>query len=80
MKENISQLKSKMAANGRECEERNRQLREEREVMLAHFQVIKLFAMIYFMCLSARQFISKGNILSLPKKNLVCFKNSLLKG
>ncbi|KAK2170331.1 hypothetical protein LSH36_3g13035 [Paralvinella palmiformis] len=39
--ENISQLKSKMAANGRECEERNRQLREEREVMLAHFQDLK---------------------------------------
>lgn len=39
--ENISQLKSKMAANGRECEERNRQLREERELMLAHFQDLK---------------------------------------
>ena len=36
--ENISQLKGKMSSNSRECEERNKQLREEREVMLAHFQ------------------------------------------
>jgi hypothetical protein len=28
-----------MSGNARECEERNKQLREEREVMLAHFQV-----------------------------------------
>lgn len=39
--DNISSLKSKMAANARECEERNKQLREEREIMTAHFQGLK---------------------------------------
>lgn len=39
--DNIAQLKGKMASNTRECEERNRQLREEREMMLAHFQELK---------------------------------------
>lgn len=39
--DNISQLKSKMAANAKECEERNKQLKEEREKMLAHFQDLK---------------------------------------
>lgn len=39
--DNIAQLKSKMGANSKECEERNRQLRGEREGMLAHFQELK---------------------------------------
>merc|ERR1712076_118322 len=39
--DNISQLKGKMATNTRECEERNRQLRGEREGMLVHFQELK---------------------------------------
>lgn len=39
--EQIAQLKSKMASNAKECEERNRQLKEEREKMLAHFQHLK---------------------------------------
>lgn len=39
--DNISQLKTKMAANAKECEERNKQLKEEREKMLAHFQDLK---------------------------------------
>lgn len=37
----IAKLKAKMAANAKECEERNRQLKEEREIMLAHFQELK---------------------------------------
>lgn len=37
----ISLLKSKMAANAKECEERNKMLKEEREKMLAHFQELK---------------------------------------
>ncbi|KAK3085108.1 hypothetical protein FSP39_024493 [Pinctada imbricata] len=37
----ISQLKSKMSTNARECEERNKQLKEERERMLTHFQQLK---------------------------------------
>ncbi|KAK3591488.1 hypothetical protein CHS0354_031595 [Potamilus streckersoni] len=37
----IAQLKSKMAANAKECEERNKLLKEEREKMLAHFQELK---------------------------------------
>lgn len=41
MQDNISQLKAKMSANAKECDERNRQLREEREAMLAHFQHLK---------------------------------------
>jgi len=39
--DNISQLKGKMATNTKECEERNRQLRGEREGMLVHFQELK---------------------------------------
>lgn len=39
--DNIAQLKSRMSANQKECEERNKQLREERELMLAHFQELK---------------------------------------
>lgn len=39
--DNIAQLKSKMNANSKECEERNKQLRVEREMMLAHFQELK---------------------------------------
>lgn len=30
-----------MAANAKECEDRNRILKEEREIMLAHFQELK---------------------------------------
>lgn len=30
-----------MAANAKECEERNRILKEEREIMLAHFHELK---------------------------------------
>lgn len=37
----ISLLKSKMASNAKECEERNKMLKEEREKMLAHFQELK---------------------------------------
>ncbi|KAK7505903.1 hypothetical protein BaRGS_00002625 [Batillaria attramentaria] len=37
----IQQLKTKMASNTKECEERNRILREERERMTAHFQELK---------------------------------------
>ncbi|XP_033748636.1 dynein regulatory complex subunit 2-like [Pecten maximus] len=37
----ISQLKGKMSANAKECEERNKQIKEEREKMLAHFQELK---------------------------------------
>ncbi|XP_076473124.1 dynein regulatory complex subunit 2-like [Babylonia areolata] len=37
----IAQLKGKMGANAKECEERNRFLKEERERMLAHFQELK---------------------------------------
>ncbi|KAK3083899.1 hypothetical protein FSP39_004880 [Pinctada imbricata] len=39
--DNISALKSKMAANAKECDERNKMLKEEREKMLAHFQDLK---------------------------------------
>ncbi|CAH1801399.1 unnamed protein product [Owenia fusiformis] len=39
--DHIAQLKSKMTANAKECEERNKQLREEREMMQAHFQQLK---------------------------------------
>ncbi|VDI16575.1 Hypothetical predicted protein [Mytilus galloprovincialis] len=41
LSDNISQLKKKMMANAKECEERNKQLKEEREKMLAHFQDLK---------------------------------------
>lgn len=37
----IAQLKAKLAANAKECEERNKYLKEEREKMLAHFQDLK---------------------------------------
>ncbi|XP_074641564.1 dynein regulatory complex subunit 2-like [Tubulanus polymorphus] len=37
----IGQLKSKMGQNTKECEERNKNLKEEREVMVAHFQELK---------------------------------------
>ncbi|OWF42683.1 coiled-coil domain-containing protein 65-like [Mizuhopecten yessoensis] len=37
----IAQLKGKMSANAKECEERNKQIKEEREKMLAHFQELK---------------------------------------
>ncbi|KAJ8312698.1 hypothetical protein KUTeg_010071 [Tegillarca granosa] len=37
----IAVLKAKMVANAKECEERNKQLKEEREGMLAHFQDLK---------------------------------------
>jgi len=30
-----------MAANAKECEDRNKVLKEEREIMLAHFQELK---------------------------------------
>ena len=30
-----------MASNAKDCEERNRQLKEEREAMVAHFQELK---------------------------------------
>lgn len=39
--DNIAQLKAKMAGNARECEGRNRSLKEEREKMLAYFQELK---------------------------------------
>ena len=39
--DNIALIKSKMAANTKECEERNRNLKAEREVMVAHFQNLK---------------------------------------
>ncbi|KAK7087235.1 dynein regulatory complex subunit 2-like [Littorina saxatilis] len=37
----IAQLKAKMASNTKECEERNKYLKEERERMQAHFQELK---------------------------------------
>ncbi|RUS84822.1 hypothetical protein EGW08_007437 [Elysia chlorotica] len=37
----IAQLKSKMAANAKECEERNKALKEEREKMQRHFHELK---------------------------------------
>lgn len=39
--ENIAQLKSKMASNAKENEQRNRSIKEERERMLAHLQDLK---------------------------------------
>ncbi|XP_013416544.1 coiled-coil domain-containing protein 65 [Lingula anatina] len=39
--DHISQLKAKMAQNAKENEERNRHLKEEREVMVAHFRELK---------------------------------------
>ncbi|KAK2173222.1 hypothetical protein NP493_892g03010 [Ridgeia piscesae] len=39
--DNIAQLKAKMASNSKEGDERNKQLREEREMMIAHFQGLK---------------------------------------
>lgn len=41
LSDEIAKQKGKMAANARECEERNRSLKEEREVMLVHFQELK---------------------------------------
>ncbi|ELU04099.1 hypothetical protein CAPTEDRAFT_167685 [Capitella teleta] len=41
LSDNISSLKTKMGNNAKECEERNKQLREERESMIAHFQELK---------------------------------------
>jgi len=37
----IASLRAKMQQNSRECEERNRQLREERERVQKHFQLLK---------------------------------------
>ncbi|XP_064620664.1 dynein regulatory complex subunit 2-like [Lineus longissimus] len=37
----IAQLKSKMSANAKECDERNKQLKDEREMMVHHFQELK---------------------------------------
>lgn len=37
----IAALKNKMATNAKECEERNKMLKEEREKMLKHFQELK---------------------------------------
>lgn len=39
--EQIAQLKAKISANARECDERNRQLKEEKERMQKHFQELK---------------------------------------
>nr|XP_005991515.1 PREDICTED: coiled-coil domain-containing protein 65 [Latimeria chalumnae] len=41
IQDQIMALKSKMALNMRECEERNRKLREEKEVIHRHFQILK---------------------------------------
>ncbi|XP_078680294.1 dynein regulatory complex subunit 2-like [Branchiostoma floridae x Branchiostoma belcheri] len=37
----IAQLKAKMAQNSRECDERNHQIKNEREVILQHFHALK---------------------------------------
>ncbi|XP_050399667.1 dynein regulatory complex subunit 2 [Patella vulgata] len=37
----IAALKSKMSGNAKECDEKNRQLKDEREKMLSHFQDLK---------------------------------------
>merc|ERR1712002_1442691 len=37
----IAQLKGKMSSNSKESEEKNKQLKEEREMMLSHFQDLK---------------------------------------
>lgn len=39
--ESINQLKSKMSCNARDCEERNRILKEEKEAILVHFSQLK---------------------------------------
>nr|CAB3228657.1 coiled-coil domain-containing protein 65 [Phallusia mammillata] len=41
IQDTIGQLKAKMQQNTRECEERNKQLREEREHVQKHFQQLK---------------------------------------
>ncbi|XP_067932597.1 dynein regulatory complex subunit 2-like [Watersipora subatra] len=41
LSDEIAKLKGKMAANAKECEDRNRILKEEREIMLGHFQELK---------------------------------------
>ena len=37
----MSQLRAKMQLNARECEERNRILREQKEIIQKHFQLLK---------------------------------------
>ncbi|CAD5121586.1 DgyrCDS10084 [Dimorphilus gyrociliatus] len=39
--DSIAQLKAKMAANAKESEEANRELKEEKEIMVRHFQILK---------------------------------------
>jgi len=41
IQDNISQLKAKMASNSRECEERNRIIKEQKEVIAAQFHELK---------------------------------------
>ncbi|XP_077967631.1 dynein regulatory complex subunit 2-like isoform X2 [Styela clava] len=41
IQDTIMQLRAKMQQNTRECEERNRHLKEERELILRHFQELK---------------------------------------
>lgn len=41
IQDTITQLRSKMQQNTRECEERNQKLKEERELILKHFQELK---------------------------------------
>ncbi|XP_048582995.1 dynein regulatory complex subunit 2 [Nematostella vectensis] len=41
IQDNISQLKAKMASNARECDERNRMIKEQREVVGAQFHELK---------------------------------------
>ena len=37
----MSQLRAKMQQNARECEGRNKQLREQKEIVQKHFQLLK---------------------------------------
>ncbi|KAJ7387898.1 Dynein regulatory complex subunit 2 [Desmophyllum pertusum] len=41
IQDNISQLKSKMASNAKECDERNRLIKEQREVVATQFHELK---------------------------------------
>jgi len=41
LQDSLSQWKTKLASNGRKCEERNRALKEEKEAIYKHFQELK---------------------------------------
>ena len=39
LQDSLAQWKTKLASNGRKCEERNRALKEEKDAISKHFQV-----------------------------------------